>query len=81
MSRSTKQIYLSVTESCNLDCSWCFWKARPDEPERRFALDPLVEAVGDSLDGSDECDVVFYGGEPSLYPFRMADVLQTEILH
>ncbi len=76
MSQSTKQIYLSVTESCNLDCSWCFWKARSDEDRQRFALEPLVEAVGDALEGSGECDVVFYGGEPSLYPFRMADVMQ-----
>lgn len=63
-----RHVSIAVTNSCDLDCSYCY------APKERASLDPRVlTAWLDELDDNGCLGIGFGGGEPTLYP-RLSDV-------
>jgi sulfatase maturation enzyme AslB (radical SAM superfamily) len=67
------QIYLSVTERCNLSCSFCY--QREFDKSQPFLAQAVCKAAT-NLIGTGQATVVFYGGEPTLYPSRILRVIE-----
>jgi len=69
------QVYLSITDRCNLRCRWCFWEDYASEHNDAFDLGAVTRAIGSCLNGQPSVTVVFYGGEPTLRMDRVRDVM------
>ncbi len=71
-----KHFYLSLTQSCNLVCDWCFWRAGTEPAVDQFDLDEVLARIcGHDLGGERQAGIVFYGGEPTLRMDRMKLVM------
>ena len=66
LSRRRKTVMLTLTEACNLDCVYCFERAKTN---RTMSLQVAKQAVASEFrnsDGFDEIEIDLFGGEPSL---------------
>lgn len=70
-----ESIYVIVTKSCQLHCSFCYNSFIPYFKEKDDSLiDPIQTAkVIDKLNVS---NVIFHGGEPLLYPETIIEVIE-----
>ncbi len=62
-----KIVTMTITEDCNLSCTYCYEKAKTD---KHMSLDLAKSIVQKELLNSDDFDEVefnLFGGEPSLY--------------
>ena len=71
-----RHFYLSLTEACNLRCSWCFWKERDRQATDAFDLDAIAETMAARVPDGPTCGIVFYGGEPTLRMDRLQAVME-----
>lgn len=79
-------LYLVVTDSCNLDCSYCTFKPCGKESENNSHLmDPSIAEAGikkwlwlERMKGeeADKLTFIFYGGEPLLNPVGISSSLK-----
>jgi len=69
------QVYVSITDRCNLRCRWCFWEDVASATNDAFDLEAVVGTIGARLNGQPVMTVVFYGGEPTLRMDRVADLM------
>ncbi|MDA3799868.1 MAG: radical SAM protein [Kiritimatiellae bacterium] len=60
-----KQVTLSVTNHCNLDCKYCYVKAG-DWEEENISPEKVRKIVGKEICSGDEASFLFFGGEPLL---------------
>lgn len=61
-----KTIMLTITEDCNLQCSYCYEK---NKTLHTMKLETAMHILDQELvvaDGFDECEIQFFGGEPFL---------------
>lgn len=77
--------YVTLTSNCNLKCKYCYGKCLADRGElRTFEVDydvPSVitystEDLKNFLKKDGEAAVVFYGGEPTLMPEKIEEIMR-----
>ena len=62
--RKKKTVMLTLTESCNLNCTYCYEKNKSlKSMDFQKAVD-ILEKELNLDDGYDECEIQFFGGEP-----------------
>lgn len=64
--KKEKHISLSITESCNLNCVYCFEKSKSS---KKMDFDTAIRVIDEELNHSEDYDAVavdFMGGEPFL---------------
>ena len=69
-----RELYLSVTQHCNLTCTYCSADAGPDRHialSVQSALDSLREWIGTAA--PDRLSLIFSGGEPTLWGYDSLD--------
>lgn len=73
--------YIVVTDECNLRCKYCFFEgniSRFEGPITERDVDFIVNKIRKLSEKTKEFRVIFYGGEPLLYPkivFEIVDSL------
>ena len=64
-------LYLELTNNCNLDCEYCYIKDKGKEKEK-VVLGDLIDAIDTVQPGN----VIFTGGEPMLYPELIEKIIE-----
>lgn len=73
-------LYIEVTEQCNMNCPFCYTKFIPDFKDKNNSHinSDMAAAIinnGNIKDESDYDSVIFHGGEPLLYPDTINEIL------
>lgn len=61
-----KEIVLILTESCNLNCIYCFEHHKTPRKMSFHVAKKVIDAEMAADDGTDECQLTMFGGEPFL---------------
>lgn len=61
-----KTVMLTITEQCNLDCSYCYEKNKSSRAMSIETAQSIIEYELSKQDGFDTCEIQFFGGEPFL---------------
>lgn len=61
-----KTVMLTITEQCNLDCSYCYEKNKSSRAMSIETAQNIIEYELLKQDGFDTCEIQFFGGEPFL---------------
>lgn len=79
--KNAKTLIIELTEDCNIRCTYCvFDESDPSERnhnKKSISLKTALAAIDNFLSrvGSDECYLVFYGGEPLLEFSLIKDIV------
>src|SRR5208282_1262827 len=66
--------FVGLTEQCNLRCPHCFQRVRPRSAA--FQESKIIASIESIVDGA-AATIIFYGGEPSLFPRRMVRIMES----
>lgn len=79
MTNSINSGYFILTENCNLRCKYCFENGSRDTSKvmsRETAFKALDFLFDEAVNSDDkEMKITFFGGEPTLYPELMTDMI------
>ncbi len=64
--KNRKIIVLTLTENCNLDCMYCFEKAKTKGTMTIQIAKSVIQYEFNNSDGYDEIEIDLFGGEPTL---------------
>ena len=64
-------LYLEITNKCNLDCEYCYIKDKGEEKEE-VTIGDLIDAI----DAVQPGNIIFTGGEPMLYPKLIEKIIE-----
>lgn len=81
MGNKTKHVSMILTETCNLNCIYCYEK---NKKNRNMSFDVAQKIINDVLTSDDDFDTIaieFFGGEPFLQYSLIKDIVNYTLSH
>ena len=67
-SKRRRLVSLTITEACNLSCSYCYEHSKTAAVMDIQVAKDILKHEFENSDGFDEIEIDLFGGEPTLYP-------------